>query len=129
MRALAAARALAALAPGDAAELIAAAVGLAAEGAPALAAALGQALLHPGAIAYDHLAATYAAGRARARRRVRAPRRATPAARPCVAARGDGSVARGVTLGHQKALARGGRQVISSRASRRRESRRWSASS
>lgn len=61
MRTRAAARALAAEDARGAAELLADAVALAGEGEATLAAALGEALLHPvPELAYEHLAAVYA---------------------------------------------------------------------
>ncbi|MFL5262159.1 MAG: hypothetical protein ACJ79L_07105 [Anaeromyxobacteraceae bacterium] len=110
MRTGAAARALAAAAPADAALLLAAAVALAVEGDPTLATAFGHALLAPGALAYDHLAAIYAAAveggleEARALLVAAPPRRAWHDRKPAP----DRALA-GVTLGHQKALARGAR--------------------
>jgi hypothetical protein len=111
MRTRAAARALAAEAPAAAARLLAEAMALAGEGESALAAALGEALLAPGPdLAYDHLAAIYAAAVAGGHEEVRgllvapAPRRAY--AEP--ADRVNPGLSH-LTLGHKKSLARGHR--------------------
>jgi hypothetical protein len=111
MRTRAAARALAAVGPEAAAELLADAVALAGEGESALAAAFGEALLAPGVeLAYDHLAVIYAAAVAGGYEEVRgllvapAPRRAYREPRD----RADPGLSH-LTLGHKKALARGHR--------------------
>jgi hypothetical protein len=111
MRTRAAARAIAAEDARAAAELLAEAVALAGEGESALAAALGEALLEPGPeIAYDHLAAIYAAAVAGGHEEVRgllvapAPRRAYQEPRD----RADPGLSN-LTLGHKKAMARGHR--------------------
>ena len=111
IRTRAAACALATEEPAAAAELLADAVALAGEGASALATALGEALLAPGPeLAYDHLAAIYAAAVAGGHEAVRellvapAPRRAFQEPRD----RADPRLAH-LTLGHKKTLARGHR--------------------
>jgi hypothetical protein len=108
MRTRAAARALAALEPAAAAELLGDAVTLAGRGETALAAALGEALLAPAPeLSYEHLAAIYAAAAAAGHDEIRgllmapAPRRAYQEPRD----RADPGLSH-LTLGHKKALAR-----------------------
>lgn len=108
LRTRAAARALAAGPPRQAAALLAEALALAAEGDGLLAAALGEALLAPGPeLAYDRLAALYEAAAEDGLEDVRTllvapgPRRTWEAPPD----RGDPRLAH-LTLGHKKALAR-----------------------
>jgi hypothetical protein len=111
LRVRAAARALAAEAPAGAAELLAAAVRLAAGGESTLALALGRALLDGAAgLAYEHLAAIYAAATERGLDEVRALLVAPAPRRPFEPPRdrADRALAQ-MTLGHKKALARGRR--------------------
>jgi len=108
MRARAAARALAVLAPDGGAALLAAALERAARGDPEPAAALGQALLAPEPdLGYAHLAALYGAA---AERGLDAVQRLLVSAPPRQAwreprDRADASLAQ-LTLGHKKAVAR-----------------------
>lgn len=111
MRTRAAARALAALSPHDAARLLADAVALAARGERELSVGLGEALLTPEPeLPYERLSAIYAAAVAEGHDEVRvllisaAPRRPYEEPRD----RADPGLEH-LTLGHKKALARGHR--------------------
>jgi hypothetical protein len=105
MRTGAAARAIGAMPPGLAAEVLSA-LALAPGGEPAIS-AVGRALVEPGAIAYGKTAAIYAAARERGLTEVQALLFAPPAreGREEPPDRPD-PVLEGMTLGHRKALAR-----------------------